>query len=113
MGDGIPNNSKYDCWQTKTVYTHTRVRARINGTDLHTQKNSRDRQTDRRHDALQHRRDDAMRPMSHGAILSDACATLSRDKVAADAATVELHAATLSRKGYMDMDTATSRDDGE
>jgi len=29
--------------------------------------------------------------------LSHECATLSRDKVAADAATVELHAATLSR----------------
>ena len=36
--------------------------------------------------------------MSHGAILSDEWATISRDKVAA---TVELHAATLSRKGYI------------
>ena len=42
-----------------------------------------------------------LRPMSHlrfySAILSHECATLSRDKVA-DAATVELHAGTLSRK---------------
>jgi len=42
VGDGIPNNSKYDCWQTKTVYTHTRARTY----QRHTQKNSRDRQTD-------------------------------------------------------------------
>jgi len=43
----------------------------------------------------------AVKPMSHLrfylAILSHECATLSRDKVA-DAATVTLHAATLSHK---------------